>query len=179
MPPGRARLVTRPVDKGSPLARTIGVVGAVAAAALAATDVKTTMTAGFLVASSCANAGRRSVRPSAKRSSSTYCVPSFQPSAAMASLNARVPRPSPRLPGISDPMTSGGFACARKASTHASAGKAAPAASHLRRVVAECRQLNLAMGFSPHNATKWTTRLYRTLRCNQQVVAGIQDRHCA
>ena len=66
----------------------MGVLGAALVAAAAADTGPATMTAGPFAASSPARAGRRSLRPSAQRSSITTCAPSFQPSAASPSLNA-------------------------------------------------------------------------------------------
>ena len=85
-----------------------------------------TMTAGPFAASSPASAGRRSLRPSAQRSSITTCEPSSQPVAARPSLNAANERRfDSREPECSQPISTGCFACSdapRGAKTEAQTG---------------------------------------------------------
>ena len=80
VPPGRARLVTRPSPTGSrPIANTIGMTG-VACFTTGTAVLVVTMTSTLLPASSAAISLRRSLLPSAQRYSIVTVRPSIQPS---------------------------------------------------------------------------------------------------
>jgi hypothetical protein len=122
LPPGRARLPTRPVPTGSPAAaNTIGMtdVACFAATTFAVPDV--TMTSTLSWTNSAANSAERSLRPSPHRYSIVTVRPWIQPSlpSRCSKLASRWPSTDavlwPRYPMV------GSFAgcCARAASGHA------------------------------------------------------------
>lgn len=76
LPPGRARLFTRPLPIGSPMvAITMGIVVVAICAARAAGVPCTTITSGFSRTSPAANAGRRPESPSAALQSMMRFLP--------------------------------------------------------------------------------------------------------
>ena len=77
LPPGRFRLATSPSATGSPaMKKTIGIVVVAAFSASTAGVVDVTITATWRRTRSAANAGSRSLRPSAQR----YSIAKFWPS---------------------------------------------------------------------------------------------------
>ncbi len=81
LPPGRARLATRPAAIGSAMvAITIGIVAVALRAASAAGVPIVTMASTFSATSSSAIAGKCCVRSPAMRRSTTRLCPSIQPS---------------------------------------------------------------------------------------------------
>jgi hypothetical protein len=80
LPPGRARLITKPSPTGSvATARTIGIVDVTCFAAYPALAA-VTMTSTLSRTNSAANSAKRSLRPSAQRYSIATVRPSIQPS---------------------------------------------------------------------------------------------------
>ena len=90
LPPGRARLATKPLPTGSPaIAKTIGMTDvACFAARTAAPDV--TMTSTLSRTNSAAISAKRSLRPSAQRYSIATVRPSIQPSSRSRCTKAAV-----------------------------------------------------------------------------------------
>ena len=81
LPPGRARLATRPVPTGSPAtANTIGMADVACFAATTFAVPAVTMTSTLSRTNSAANSAKRSLRPSAQRYSIATVRPSIQPS---------------------------------------------------------------------------------------------------
>src|SRR5262249_23998393 len=88
LPPGRLRLVTRPIAIGSPLlTNTIGMVE-VAARAMRRAVIGPTITATYRCARSAASAGRRLSLFSAQRNSIATLWPSMNPASFRPSRNA-------------------------------------------------------------------------------------------
>src|SRR6266446_2796379 len=124
LPPGRARLATRPVPTGSPaVAKTIGMTDVACFAATTAAVPAVTMTLTLSRTNSAAISAKRSLRPSAQRYSIAKVRPSIQPSSRSRCTNAAV-----HLlwtDGVSGPRNPivGSFAgcCARAATGHAAA----------------------------------------------------------
>ena len=76
LPPGRARLATRPTRTGSATAmKTMGMVDVAFFAARLGCGVKATIRSGFRATSSCASAGKRSTCPSARENRCADCRP--------------------------------------------------------------------------------------------------------
>ncbi len=93
LPPGRARLSTRPASTGSPIpATTIGIDVVACLAAIAAEVPVTMMRSTRASTRSRISAGYRSTRPSAQRSSITRLRPSVQPNSCRRSENVENPR---------------------------------------------------------------------------------------
>ena len=91
LPPGRARLATRPVPTGSPAdANTIGITDVTCFAAMTFAVPAVTMTSTFRRTNSAAISAARSVRPSAQRYSIARVRPSIQPSSPSRCTRAAV-----------------------------------------------------------------------------------------
>ena len=89
LPPGRARLATKPAPTGSaPLAITMGIVGVAFFAANAGGVPETTIRSTFRRTRSAASSGRRSSFCSANRYSMVKFFPSIQPSLLSSCRNA-------------------------------------------------------------------------------------------
>ena len=80
LPPGRARLTTKPVPTGSPPAKTIGITDVACFAARTFTVPLETMTSIFCRTNSATISAARSLRPSAHRTLTATVRPSIQPS---------------------------------------------------------------------------------------------------
>ncbi len=124
LPPGRARLATRPVPTGSPAAaKTIGMtdVACMAATITAVADV--TMTSTLRRTNSAAISAARSERPSAQRYSIAIVRPSIQPSSRNRCTKAATHWPwDEGVPATRNPMVGSLAACcARAASGHVAA----------------------------------------------------------
>ena len=119
LPPGRARLATRPVPSGScASAKTIGMTDvACFAARTALPDV--TMTSTFKRTNSAAISANRSLRPSAQRYSIAMVRPSIQPSSRSRSTKAAVHWPAKRVVPKNPTVGSFPACCARAAIGHA------------------------------------------------------------
>ena len=121
LPPGRARLATRPVPTGSPAdANTIGITDVTCFAAMTFAVPAVTMTSTFRRTNSAAISAARSVRPSAQRYSIARVRPSIQPSSPSRCTRAAVHgRATEAVVGPRTPMV-GSFAtcCPRAASGH-------------------------------------------------------------
>src|SRR6266480_3667467 len=124
LPPGRARLATRPVPTGSPAAaKTMGMTDVACLAATIAAVADVTMTSTLRRTSSAAISSKRSVRPSAQRYSIATVRPSIQPSSRSRCTNAANHWPCDEgVPGTRNPMV-GSFpaCCAWAASGNAAA----------------------------------------------------------
>src|SRR5262249_18319981 len=117
LPPGRAKLATRPVPTGSPAAaKTIGMTDVACLAATIAAVADVTMTSTLRRTNSAAISSKRSVRPSAQRYSIATVRPSIQPSSCNRRTKAANHWPwDEGVPATSSPMI-GSFAdcCARR-----------------------------------------------------------------
>ena len=91
LPPGRARLATRPVPTGSAaIAKTIGMTDVACFAAMTAAVPAVTMTSTLSRTNSAAISAKRSLRPSAQRYSIATVRPSIQPSSRSRCTKAAV-----------------------------------------------------------------------------------------
>ena len=91
LPPGRARLATRPVPTGSAAtAKTIGMTDVACFAARTAAVPAVTMTSTLSRTNSAAISAKRSLRPSAQRYSIATVRPSIQPSSRSRCTKAAV-----------------------------------------------------------------------------------------
>jgi len=118
LPPGRARLATKPVPTGSPAAaKTMRMTDVACLAATTAAVADVTMTSTLRRTNSAAISAARSVRPSAQRYSIATVRPSIQPSS-----RSRWTKAATHWPATRNPMD-GSFAvcCALAASGHAAA----------------------------------------------------------
>ena len=122
LPPGRARLCTKPVPIGSDTAtKMTGTLGVVCRISVIAGVIKVTISSGPRASNSCASARRPARSPAARTSMRTFW-PSIQPSAPSPPLSAREIGGGPRIVGVEPhqhadpphPLT----CCARAASGH-------------------------------------------------------------
>ena len=89
LPPGRARLPTRPEATGSAApTTTMGIVVVASFAASADADTMATITSGLFFTISAASAGSRAKSPSAERRSTTIVLPSTYPKSRIPDQNA-------------------------------------------------------------------------------------------
>ena len=123
LPPGRARLATRPLPTGSSTsAKTIGTTDDARFAATAAFP-PVTMTSTLSRTNSAAISAKRSVRPSAQRYWIATVRPSIQPSSCSRCTKAAVHGPQAEAAAVPKNPIVGSFAgcCARAASGHVAA----------------------------------------------------------
>ena len=136
LPPGRARLATRPVPTGSPAAAmTIGMTDVACLAATTASVADVTMTSTLRRTNSAAISAKRSLRPSAQRYSIVMVRPSIQPSSRRRCTKAVTHWPwDEGVPATRNPMVGSlaGCCCARAASGHAAAAPPSVAKNSLR-----------------------------------------------
>ena len=135
LPPGRARLATKPLPTGSPAtANTIGMTDVACFAATTAVPA-VTMTSTLSRTNSAAISAKRSLRPSAQRYSIATVRPSIQPSSRSRCTKAAVH--GPQAEGVAAPKNPmvGSFAgcCARAASGHAAAAPPSSVMNSRRR----------------------------------------------
>ena len=139
LPPGRARVATKPVPTGSPaVAKMIGMADVACFAAKAAGVPDVTMTSTLSRTNSAAISANRSKRPSAQRYSIAMVRPSFHPSSCNRCTKAATHSlPPESVVWPRNPMV-GGFpaCCARAASGHAAAPPSS--AMNSRRFTARC-----------------------------------------
>ena len=124
LPPGRAKLATRPLPTGSPaVANTIGITDVACFAARTVGVLCVRITSTFSRTNSAAISEKRSLRPSAQRYSIATVRPSIQPSSRSRCTNAATH--CPPTEGVVEPKNPmvGSLAgcCARAASGHAAA----------------------------------------------------------
>ena len=114
-PPGRGRLMTRPVPIGSPVsAITIGISRVACFAATAVGVNQVTMTSTLRRTSSAASSGSRSICPSADRNSNRMFCPSIYPRSRSPCRNSRQNSSGLILPITSAPMVGTFGCCARR-----------------------------------------------------------------
>jgi hypothetical protein len=154
LPPGRARLATRPSLTGSsPTPNTIGIsVVAALAASAAALLAGVAMTATRRRTKSAISAGRRSYRPSSQWYSTITLWPSTKPVSPRPLRNAAaLPAEASADPPLTNPITgSAGWACAGRGHAAAEAAAAPPSpAMNSRRLIRSPRRRApaLAAGF--------------------------------
>ena len=117
LPPGRAKLATRPVPTGSPApATTIGMTDVACFAARTFTVPPVTMTSTFCRTNSATISVARSLRPSADRTSIATVRPSIQPSSRSRCTKAALRQLSTEaLVGFKNPMVGSFSACCARA----------------------------------------------------------------
>ena len=105
LPPGRARLATKPTRTGSATAmKTIGMVDVAFFAARLGCGAKATISSGFSATNSCASTGKRSTCPPAARKSMRRLRPSTQPARRNSSRNTSTPGAPSQREEQSTPM---------------------------------------------------------------------------
>ena len=121
LPPGRARLATRPVPTGSATdPKTIGMTDVACFAAMTAAVPPVTITLTFSRTNSATISGKRSLRPSPQRYSIATVRPSIQPSSRRRCTKAAVHwLMADEVSGPRNPMVGSFGCCARAASGQA------------------------------------------------------------
>ena len=156
LPPGRAKLATRPLPIGSfAAANIIGMIDVACFAAITAAVEYVMMTSTLSRTNSAAISVKRSGRPSAQRTSSTTVRPSIQPSSRSRWTKAGTHCPwTAGAPELSNPIF-GNFpdCCARAASGHA----AAPLSSvmNARRLIRSPRRPAQAASAARRGRAPW------------------------
>ena len=149
LPPGRARLATRPVPTGSPSTKTIGMTDVACFAATAALP-PATMTSTLSRTNSAAISAKRSLRPSAQRYSIARLRPSIQPSSRSRCTKAAVHGPQAEAVVVPRNPMVGSFpaCCARAASGHAAAAPPSSVMNSRRFIRSPRRQWRAALAES-------------------------------